>query len=163
MARKSRASKDRKRVSAAQKWTDLEKALTVLVAILAVVALLSFAFPREKIRYESIDQRVGDVDLVAGGDRSDYSFDKYVKADYQVIVKYSSDASGQVVHFKAWNGTTGRTLVSETSAFTFNDRVFLGKGEEGVYTFKWWVTGETGSNRVHIDVLVEPTAEVIGG
>jgi hypothetical protein len=161
MGKKSRASKDRERVSAAQQWTDLEKGLAVLVAVLAVVAVLSFAFPREKIRYESVDQRVGDVDLVAGGNRSSYSFDRYVSADYQVIVKFTSDASGQVVHFKAWNETSGRTIIAETSTFTFNDRVFLGKGEEGVYTFEWWLTGTTGSNRVHIDVLVEPTAKLI--
>ncbi len=161
MAKKSRGSKDRERVSTAQDWTPLEKGLAVLLVIFIVATALLVAFPRERYKLGSIEQRIGEVDLTAGGNRSSYQFDRELKEGYQVVVRFSTVDLGPVVHFQLWNQTSGTQLLAETTAFTLNQQLEVPEGEAGVYTFKWWVVGSSGTSRVRVDVLIEPTEELV--
>jgi len=161
VAKKSRGSKDRQRVSTAQEWTSLEKGLAVLLVVFIVATALLVAFPRELYRLGTIESRIGEVDLTAGGNRSSYQFDRELKEGYQVVVRYQTVDEGPAVHFKLWNQTTDTPLLAETTAHTLSEQLEVPRGDAGVYTFKWWVEGGTGTSRVHVDVLIEPTEELV--
>lgn len=161
LARKSRGSKDRQRLSTAQEWTSLEKGLAVLLVVFVVATALLVAFPRERYKLGSIEQRIGDVDLTAGGNRSSYQFVRELKEGYQVVVRYNTVDVGPTVHFKLWNVTSGTPLLAETTAYTLSEQLEVPKGEAGVYTFRWWVDASSGTSRVHVDVLIEPTEELV--
>ena len=152
---------ERQRVSTAQEWTSLEKGLAVLLVVFIVATALLVAFPRERYKLGSIESRIGEVDLTAGGNRSSYQFDRELKEGYQVMVRYRTVDIGPMVHFKLWNETSGTQLLAETSSFTLSEQLEVPEGGAGVYTFRWWVDASSGTSRVHVDVVIEPTEELV--
>jgi hypothetical protein len=164
MSRKSRSGARRKagrETRKALEWTFLEKVLGVLLAIMTVLAAYAFLTVEETVEVESIETYAGTVDLRANdANASEYSFSRELKVDYQVVASYVVVEVGPLVHFKVWNGTTGQTLIPETTLGQFERRVRIDSEDVGVYEFLWWVEGGTGRARVDIDVLIQPTERI---
>ena len=151
--------------SSAYEWTGLEKALVVMVIALVCVAAYGFLTNEEVVEVASIETYQGRTDLRAGDEaNSSYSFVRELKVDYQIDIKYEVPYSGTglhpLVHFKVWNETTGKKLVSETTASTYKKNIRLDAEDAGTYEFIWWVEGEGGSSQVSYTVLIEPTEKL---
>lgn len=163
MARKGK--KARRAPSSAYEWTGLEKALTVAVVVLLVSTAYLALTNQEVVEVGSIETYEGRTDLRAGDENnSSYSFERLMKVDYQVRVIYEVPYAGMglrpIVHFKAWNETTGLTIFPETTQSSFNERVTLDPKDAGNYEFIWWVEGEGGWSQVKYSVLIEPTEKL---
>lgn len=156
--------KSSKRPTSATEWTLMEQAFAVIIVILIIVAAYAFVVREEVVEVASIETYQGVLDLQGGGDDDRYSFDRQLKKDYQVHVKYKvPDAGGAIqpiVHFKVWNETTGKELFKETTSTNFNKNIRLDAEDAGHYQFLWWVGAESGSIRVEYDVLIEPTEKL---
>jgi hypothetical protein len=160
MAKGGRRRSSRRAGRSEQEWTGLEKALGVLVAILAVVAVYAFTVREEVVEVGSIETYAATVDLRPGEGTDTYSFSRELKADYQVVAKFKVGAGGSTVHFEVANRTTGQVLVNELTAYSYDNRIAVDPGEHGTYEFRWWVEGGSSASRVDIDVLIEPTEKL---
>jgi hypothetical protein len=163
MAKKGK--KRSKSSSMGSEWTMMEKGLVGLVVALAITATYAFMTNDEIIEMGSIETYSGMTDLRAGDAlNSTYSFVRQLKEDYQVHIKYDVPYEGMVVqpavHFKVWNETTGKTLISETTVGTYNKNIRLDAEDAGTYEFIWWIEGPSGASQVAYDVLIEPTEKL---
>jgi len=130
-----------------------------------VVAAYAYLSRDEVVEVGSIETYKGTVDLKAGDEANGtFSFERTLKTDYQVHVRYQVPYAGKrvqpVVHFKVWNATTGDQLFSETTLANYDKLIRLDPGEVGHYEFVWWVDADSGTSRVVYDVLVEPTEKL---
>jgi hypothetical protein len=151
--------------STGPEWTMMEKGLVVLVAALAITATYAFMTNDEIIEMGSIETYAGETDLRSGDAvNSTYSFVRHLKEDYQVHIKYDVPYASVIVqppvHFKVWNETTGKTLISEQTVSFYDKNIRLDAEDEGTYEFIWWVDGPSGASRVENDVLIEPTEKL---
>jgi hypothetical protein len=160
-------AKKGKQSSKATEWTLMEQAFAVIIGILIVVAAYAFLVREEVVEVASIETYQGAVDLRGGeGDNSSKSFDRQLKEDYQVHVKYRVPYAGMrtqpIVHFKVWNETTGKVLFKEATQAVYDKSIRLDASDAGTYEFVWWVDTEAsaGSSRVDYDVLIEPTEKL---
>lgn len=163
MAKKGK--KGSKSRTTAPEWTMMEKGLVILVVALAITATYAFMTNDEIIEMGSIETYAGQSDLRAGDAvNSTYSFVRHLKEDYQVHIRYEVPYGGMIiqptVHFKVWNETTGRTLISETTVATYDKNIRLDAEDEDTYEFIWWVEGPSGASRVEYDVLIQPTEKL---
>lgn len=142
----------------------MEQVFAVIIVILIMVAAYAFVVREEIVEVASIETYQGVLDLEGGGDDDRYSFDRQLKEDYQVHVKYKvPDAGGglqPIVHFKVWNETTGKELFAETTSANYDKNIRLDAEDAGHYQFLWWVSTGSGSIRVEYDVLIEPTEKL---
>ena len=161
MAKRSRTS------SKATEWTLMEQAFGVIIVILVIVAAYAFIVREEVVEVASIETYEGAVDLRAGDeDNSSQSFERRLKVDYQVHVKYRVPYAGlriqPIVHFKVWNASTGKELFKETTQAQYDKNIRLDAEDAGNYEFVWWVDADpgVGSSRVDYTVLIEPTEKL---
>ena len=158
------AKKGKKSVSATE-WTIMEQAFAVIIVILIIVAAYAFTVREEIVEIASIETYQGALDLMIGDeDNSSYTFDRQLKDDYQVHVKYKVPYAGlhpqPIVHFKVWNETTGRELFKESTNANYDKNIRLDSEDAGHFEFIWWVEAGPGSSRVDYDVLIEPTEKL---
>jgi hypothetical protein len=158
-------AKKGKKSSSATEWTLMEQALAVIIMILVVVAVYAFIVNEEVVEVAAIETYQGAVDLRGGEeDNSSYHFDRQLKEDYQVHVKYRVPYAGlqtqPIIHFKVWNESTGKQLFKETTQATYDKTIRLDAEDAGHYQFIWWVDAESGFSRVDYDVLIEPTEKL---
>jgi hypothetical protein len=160
-------AKRSKKSSKATEWTLMEQVLAVIIVVLIVVAAYAFLVREEVVEVAAIETYEGALDLRAGDDdNSSYSFDRQLKEDYQVHVRYRVPYAGlrtqPIVHFKVWNETTGKELFKETTQATYDKDIRLDAQDAGHYQFIWWVdaAGSAGGSRVDYDVLIEPTEKL---
>ena len=160
MAKKGK--KGRTSRSKSGEWTMMEKGLLGLVVALAITATYAFMTNDEIVEVGTIETYAGKTDLRAGdAANSTYSFVRHLKEDYQVHIRYDVPYEGMViqliVHFKVWNETTGKTLITEITGSTYNKNIRLDAEDAGTYEFIWWVEGPSGASQVEYDVLIQPT------
>lgn len=161
----SKGSKARAKTKAAQEWTLLEKAFSVIIAVLIIVAAYAFTVKDEIVEVEAIETYVGSVDLRAGDeDYSSYNFTRQLKEDYQVRMQYEVIDEGAtirpIVHFKVWEEGKGKDLIDDTILATYDRNIRIDAEDAGTYEFRWWVEGGSGTIRVDIDVLIQPTEKI---
>jgi hypothetical protein len=161
VAKKGRTS------SKATEWTLMEQAFGVIIVILVMVAAYAFLVREEVVEVASIETYEGALDLRAGDeDNSSHSFDRQLKEDYQVHVRYRVPYAGlrtqPIVHFRVWNATTGKELFKETTQAQYDKNIRLDAEDAGQYEFVWWVDADpgAGSSRVSYEVLIEPTEKL---
>lgn len=160
-------AKKGKKTSKATEWTSLEQAFVVIIVILVFVAAYAFYVREEVVEVASIETYKGALDLRPGEeDNSTHSFERQLKEDYQVHVTYKVPYDGlrphPIVHFKAWNATTGKELFKESTTSNYDKNIRLDAEDAGTYEFVWWVeTGAgSGTSRVNYDVLIQPTEKL---
>jgi len=160
-------AKKGKATSKATEWTMMEQALAVIIVILVIVAAYAFLVREEVVEVASIETYQGGLDLRAGDEaNSSHSFDRQLREDYQVHVTYKVPYAGlrtqPIVHFKVWNGSTGRELFKETTLANYDKNIRLDGEDAGTYQFIWWVDADpgAGSSRVNFEVLIEPTEKL---
>ncbi len=161
MAKKGRTS------SKATEWTFMEQAFGVIIVILVIVAAYAFLVREEVVEVGSIETYQGALDLKSGDDvNSSHSFDRQLKRDYQVHVRYRVPYAGlrpqPIVHFKVWNSTTGKELFKESTNAQYDKNIRLDAEDTGHYEFVWWVEADpgAGTSRVSYEVLIEPTEKL---
>jgi hypothetical protein len=145
----------------------MEQVFAVIIIVLIIVAAYAYLVNEEVVEVASIETYEGGLDLQAGDDvNSSYTFDRQLKEDYQVHVKYRVPYAGlrtqPIVHFKVWNETTGKELFKETTQATYDKNIRLDAEDAGHYQFIWWVDAAAGAgtSRVDYDVLIEPTEKL---
>ena len=163
MAKKGKkGSKSRSR---SYEWTTLEMVLVVIVAALAITATYAFMTNDEIVEVGSIETYDGRTYLRGtDGVNSTYRFVRELKEDYQVHIKYDVPYAGMVlqplVHFKVWNESSGKVLIPETTASTYDKSIRLNPEDLGTYEFVWWVEEGSGSSQVEYNVLIQPTEKL---
>jgi hypothetical protein len=163
LAKKGR--KASRKAKSATEWTFLEKALAVICVVLVVVAAYAFTVREEIVEVGSIETYEGTVDLRAGDpNASEFSFTRQLKVDYRVKLSYRTldgePGDRPEVHFKVWNQSLGRTLFHETTVPTYDRDYIVDPADAGTYDFQWWVEGDSGSVRVDIEALIQPTEKL---
>ena len=160
-------AKKGKKSSKATEWTLMEQVFGVIIVILLIVAAYAFLVKEEVVEVASIETYQAAVDLRGGDeDNSSQSFDRQLKEDYQVHVKYSVPYSGMrtqpIVHFKVWNESSGKVLFKESTQATYDKNIRLDAEDAGHYEFIWWVDADAtaGISRVDYEVLIEPTEKL---
>ncbi|UCC93855.1 MAG: hypothetical protein JSW25_04085 [Thermoplasmata archaeon] len=160
-------AKKGKKSSSATEWTLLEQAFGLIIVILVIVAAYAFYVREEIVEVASIETFQGALDLRAGDDdNSSFSFDRQLKEDYQVHVRYNVPYAGlrpqPIVHFRVWNESTGKELFKETTQANYDKNIRLDAEDTGHYEFVWWVDAQAGSgfSRVDYEVLIEPTEKL---
>jgi hypothetical protein len=160
-----KGKKASRKAKSATEWTFLEKALAVICAVLVVIAAYAFTVREEIVEVGSIETYDSTVDLRAGdSNASEFSFTRHLKVDYRVKLSYrthnGNPGDGPDVHFKVWNESQGRTLFHEITAPTYDRDYVVDTADAGTYDFHWWVEGDSGSVRVDIDALIQPTEKL---